>query len=331
MAAVAAAAGVSTGTVSNVLNYPERVSEQTTKSVLEAMQRVGFVRNSQAASLVSGRSELVGFVLADLRDSLYGDMVEGALGASADTKIKLLLANALADTERQNDFIRVFQEMHTAGILLSPMSGTAADLERARTVDSPMVLLNYRDESISCCTVLTRNEQHGALAARHLIEQGCTRIAYVAHTYDFQPVSDRWRGVERAVAEHPGVTLSQIDPGGHLFEDGYELGRRLLADPGDRPDGIVAVTDALGNGILEALCDDGSVDVPGEMAVVGCEGDRNVERSRIPLTTANHQGLEMGRQAWLRLQDEIANPDTHVHSTLYIEPSFSARKSSLRR
>ncbi|MGV8897166.1 MAG: LacI family DNA-binding transcriptional regulator [Rhodoglobus sp.] len=331
MAAVAEVAGVSTGTVSNVLNYPERVSERTRQRVLGAMQTVGFVRNSQAAALVSGRSDVVGFVLADLRNSLYSDMVEGAQGVTATVGLKLLLANALADTARQNDFITVFQEMHAAGLLLSPMAGTIEDLRRAFALDRPIVLLNFLARDISCCAVLTNNEKHGALAASHLIAQGCTRLAYVAHSYEFQPVTERWRGVEQTVADHPGVTVIQMDPGGHLFSDGYELGRRLSRDAGAQPDGIIAVTDALGNGILEGMSDHSTVTLPSDVAIVGCEGDRNTERSRIALTTVDHPGVEMGRQAMLRLQDEIENPLTHVHSTLYLDPSLSVRESSQRR
>ena len=331
MAAVAEVAGVSTGTVSNVLNYPERVSERTKQRVLGAMQTVGFVRNSQAAALVSGRSDVVGFVLADLRNSLYSDMVEGAQGVSANVGMKLLLANALADTARQNDFITVFQEMHAAGLLLSPMAGTIEDLRRAYALGRPIVLLNFLAKDISCCAVLTNNEKHGALAAAHLIEQGCTRLAYVAHSYEFQPVTERWRGVEQTVAEHPGVSVTQIDPGGHLFSDGYDLGRRLASGDDARPDGIIAVTDTLGNGVLEGLSDHSSLSIPDDIAVVGCEGDRNTERSRIALTTIDHPGVEMGRQAMLRLYDEIENAELHVHSTLLLDPSLSARESSRRR
>lgn len=328
---MAAAAGVSTGTVSNVLNYPERVSEHTKILVLAAMQSVGFVKNSQAAALVSGRSDLVGFVMADLRNSLFSDMGEGVQAVSDTVGMKLLLANALADTQRQTDYITVFQEMHAAGLLLSPMAGTQAELQRAYSLGRPIVLLNYLAKDISCCAVLTNNEKHGALAAAHLIDQGCTTLAYVAHSYEFQPVTERWRGVERTVAEHPGISVRRIDPGGHLFVDGYDLGRRLSDDPASLPDGIIAVTDALGNGIIDGLSDHATIGVPDEVAVVGCEGDRNTERSRIALTTVDHPGVEMGKQAMLRLYDEIENRSTHVHSTLYLDPSLSVRESSLRR
>ncbi|MGZ0712614.1 LacI family DNA-binding transcriptional regulator (plasmid) [Coraliomargarita sp. W4R53] len=331
MAAVAEVAGVSTGTVSNVLNYPDRVSERTKKLVQDAMQSVGFVRNSQAAALVSGRSDVVGFVLADLRNSLFSDMVEGAQAISENVGMKLLLANALADTAHQNDFITVFQEMHAAGLLLSPMAGTLEDLRRALALGRPIVLLNYRERDLSCCAVLTNNEAHGALAAAHLIEQGCRKLAYVAHSYEFQPVTDRWQGVSQVAAKHSNVSATQLDPGGHLFADGYELGRRLAEDPDNMPDGIVAVTDALGNGILEGLSDHSDINVPEALAVIGCEGDRNTERSRIGLSTIDHPGVEMGRQAMLRLHDEIENPVTHVHSTLILEPSLNVRESSRRR
>lgn len=328
MAAVAEFAGVSTGTVSNVLNYPERVSPRTTRLVLDAMEKVGFVRNSQAASLVSGRSEIVGFVLADLRNSLYIDMVEGALATSATVGMRLLLANALADTERQNEYIGVFQEMHAAGLLLSPMAGTADDLRRAHALGRPMVLLNFLVPGISCSAVLTNNVAHGRVAADHLLHQGFSRLAFVAHSYEFQPVSERSTGVEQAVGAHPSASLSKIDPGGHLFDDGYEVGRSI-AEAGDNgPTGVIAVTDTLANGVLEGLADGGA---EGRVAVVGCEGDRNAERSRVPLTTVDHPGVEMGRQAMLRLHEQISDPDGYVPSTILLEPSLSVRESSRRR
>ena len=227
---VAEAAGVSVGTVSNVLNHPAKVSPATAQRVREAIGRLGFVRNDAARSLVSGSTNSVGMVLADIENSLFIDMAHGAQDAARAVGQNLLLANTACDMTLQDDYLDLFDESRVTGVLLAPMQDSSAGIARIRSHGRQVVLLNYAPKPGTCCSVLVNNEHVGYLAARHLIDTGRTRLAYVVAHDEYQPVRDRRRGVRAAVEEAgPGVTLEEIDSVGLTSFHGHVVGQDVVA------------------------------------------------------------------------------------------------------
>ena len=190
------------------------------------------MRNDAARFLATGSTNSIGMVLADLDNSLFVDMAHGAQQGADAVGLRLILGNAACSLDRQDDYLQLFDESRVAGVLLSPMEDSLAGIERMRSHDRPIVLLNYAQEGVDCCTVLVDNEQVGDLAARHLIETGRKRIAFVAGRDYYQPVHARRVGVQRAVARAPGVTLEEIDTDGLRFEDGLAAARPAQWAPG---------------------------------------------------------------------------------------------------
>ena len=139
---VADRAGVAIGTVSNVLNRPDLVSERTRHKVETAIAALGFVRNSSARNLAAGSSDMVGLVVVDIGNSFFVDIARGAESASEQAGLKLLLANSDVDLRRQAGYLALFDEARAAGLLLAPLD---APLEAAYDVQDhgrPIVLVN---------------------------------------------------------------------------------------------------------------------------------------------------------------------------------------------
>jgi LacI family transcriptional regulator len=327
---VADAAGVSLGTVSNVLNHPAKVGPETTQRVRKAIERLGFVRNDAARSLASGSNSSVGMVLADIENSLFIDMAHGAQQAARAAGLNLLLANASCDMSMQDDYLDLFDESRVTGMLLAPMEDSTAAIARVRSHGRQIVLLNYAPRPGTCCCVLVNNEHVGYLAAHHLIGTGHTRLAYVAARDDYQPVRDRRRGVRAAVQEAgPGVTLEEIDSDGLTTGHGHATGRKLAArDPADLPDGLVVVTDELANGIVHELHIEAGIRVPEQVAVVGCENNRAAGSAAVLLTAVDMPGRTMGQEAMRLLLDEVAAGKQHRHVTVMLEPDLVVRASA---
>ncbi|MDX3825479.1 LacI family DNA-binding transcriptional regulator [Streptomyces scabiei] len=324
---VAKAAGVSLGTVSNVLNHPAKVSPVTAQRVREAIDRLGFVRNDAARSLASGSNDSVGMVLADIENSLFIDMAHGAQEAARTAGLNLLLANTACDMGLQNDYLDVFDEARVTGVLLAPMEDSTEGIARMRSHGRQIVLLNFAPRPGTCCSVLVNNEHVGYLAARHLIDTGRTRLAYVVAHDDYQPVRDRRRGVRAAVEEAGGrVTLEEIDSAGLTTAHGHLVGRALAGrEPDDLPDGLVVVADELANGIIHELHTVAGIGVPDQVAVVGCENNRTAGSAAVPLTAVDlpgraHCGSEIpanhpwhGRVAGRRFRGNIEALQCAVH------------------
>jgi ABC-type sugar transport system substrate-binding protein len=177
---VADAAGVALGTVSNVLNHPGKVSASTAQRVRDAIERLGFVRNDAARSLASGSNNSIGFVLADLDNSLFVDMARGAQEAARAAGYHVLLASADCEMAQQDQYLDLFDEARVTGVLLAPMEDSAEAIARMRSHRRQIVLLNFAPQPGSCCSVLVDNERVGYLAAKHLIEAGRRRLVFVA-------------------------------------------------------------------------------------------------------------------------------------------------------
>jgi len=328
---VARHAGVSIATVSNVLNRPEKVARLTTLKVRASIEALGFVRNSAARSLAVGSSTSLGIVVADIENSMFVDLTRGAQRASNEAGRRVLIGNADCDINQQDDYLDLFDEARVAGVLLAPMEDSTVGIQRMRAHGRSIVLLNYSPDIGDICSVLVDNEMAGYLAARHLIETGRRSLAFVAGRDYYQPVHDRRAGVKRAVREAgDSVSLEEIDTRGLGRDDGEHVAGQLMMRRRELvPDGIIAVTDAIANGLVAGIEGSSDVRVPRDVGVVGCEDNRSATVGPLPLTTVRGPGIEMGAQAVALLLEEISDVDgSHQHRSVVLQPTLVIRSTT---
>jgi LacI family transcriptional regulator len=328
---VAARAGVSVGTASNVLNHPHKVAPATVAKVADVIAELGFSRNSIASALASGDTRTLGLVVDTLRNSLFVDIARGAQRVARERGFALHLASSDTDVDLQEHHLDLFDSARVSGLMLAPMQNSRPAIDRLRRHGRPVVVLNYASGSSDVCTVLVDNERAGYLAARHLIELGHTSIAFVAGIYELQPVALRERGVKRAISEAGGaVRLSELSMKGLDAEDGAVVGRQLVALGHDRPDAVLAVTDLLAMVIISELTAAG-LSVPGDVAVMGCDHDSSAWGGAIPLTSVTMEGEEMGAEAVRLMLDEIEHKEEHEHREVLLTPHLVVRESTAGR
>jgi LacI family transcriptional regulator len=321
---VARAAGVSQGTVSNVLNRPEIVSADTRQRVHAAIEALGFVRNDAARALVMGGTNTIGLVLVDIGNSLFVEIARGVDTACQDSGMSVLLANADLQLARQDHYLALFDESRVSGILLAPLPLGVP--RRPRAHGRPVVLVNYAADGY--CGVVVDEERGGYLAARHLIEDGRTRLAFVGGPTTLRALDGRLRGARRAVKETEGAVelvhlpTRNLDPG-----EGRRVARQVVADR-HRPDGLVTAADTLAAGCVQELTVHG-VDVPADIAVTGYDDNHFASDNPIPVTTLRQPGREMGRIATRMLLAEIRGEPDHEHHTVVLEPELIARQSTV--
>jgi LacI family transcriptional regulator len=329
---VAKRARVSTGTVSNVLNNPALVSEDKRRRVLEAVEELGFSRNKLASALVHGRSRTIGLVTIDLSNSLFVDIARGAQRRAREQGLYLQLAFAEDDPELVDAHMSTLNDERVAGMLVAPMADHRKSIERSRRAGCPVVELNH-DGTEPSCRVLVDNEKAGYIAARHLIDLGRTHIGFVFGSTHLQPVARRRAGVRRAIAETAGaVALTEYLTDGIHPDHGTRVGRQLAATPEHlRPDAVLGVTDLLGMAIVNELIAAG-INVPEQVAVMGCDHNRAAWGGVIPLTSVEMRGEEMGSVGVGLLLAELSEPpDAHIHTTVLLEPRVSVRESTVGR
>lgn len=299
---VAREAGVSLGTVSNALNHPERVRPETRRTIQSAIARLGYTPNQSARLLRRGHSTAIGLVVPDLKSGPYLQIANGAASESQKLGYDLLITSAPSES-LQRHYLDKFRGGAVAGILVQGEGDRPC--ERFRSPRIPMVQLGVHTDEPGMY-VSPDNRAQGRIVASHLLERGASRIVTIGSASS-QCMRLRVSGIRDAVADHPHVRLDVLDAGdGGTSIDGYSLAQRVLQEPLDtRADAIIGLTDVLAAGAIECAVAMG-LDVPGDVAIAGCDGNPLAWCGAISLTTCAPTGYEVGRKGVQMLVEAIA-------------------------
>ncbi|MFD4407779.1 LacI family DNA-binding transcriptional regulator [Nocardia sp. NPDC058499] len=297
MREVAAAASVSVGTVSNVLNAPDKVAPATVDRVLAAIDRLGFVRNDAARQLKAGRSRCVGLVVLDIGNPFFSDVARAAQSRAAYHDLVVLLGSSDDNPHRERRYLDTFDEQRIFGLMITPSGHDHERLAALHRRGIPVVLVDRDGHGTPFSSVALDDIAGGDLAVRHLCALGRRRIAVVGGPASLTQVADRRTGARRAAADHPGVTLTMVDTAAPTVLAGREAGERLVdLSDGDRPDAVFCVNDLLAIGVLQAFTLRG-IAVPAEVALVGYDDIDFAQSAVVPLTSIRQPRAEIGTSA----------------------------------
>lgn len=327
---VAERAGVSVGTVSNVLNHRDKVSTDAVRRVREAIDALGYVRNDAARQLRVGRSSTVGLVVLDVRNPFFTDLARGAENEAARHGLSVILGNSDEDVEREAGYLDLFEEQRVRGILISPYREVGPHLRRLRERGTPTVLVDRRSEDDRFSSVSVDDELGGWLAARHLVDTGRRRILFVGGPFDIRQIVDRRAGAQRAVDDTEGVSLETMPTPAATVADGRATGEAIAARlSGDRPDAVFAANDLLAMGVLQGLARHG-IRVPEEIAIIGFDDIEFASAAVVPLSSVRQPSQLMGETALRILVEEIANVDSPAQQVVF-DPELVVRASTSPR
>ncbi|MEK0100439.1 LacI family DNA-binding transcriptional regulator, partial [Streptomyces sp. A475] len=198
---VAQQAGVSVGTVSNVLNQPDRVSAHTRRNVQEVITRLGYVRSEYARQLRAGRSRIISLLVLDMANPFFVDIARGAERAARDAGLGVMVCNSGQSPAEEADYLAHFAEQRVRGALIAPADPSGQTLRNFRRHGIPYVVVDRVTGDEEGCSVAVDDEVGGALALRHLVAQGHRRIAFVSGPPHLRQVQDRRTGALQALSE----------------------------------------------------------------------------------------------------------------------------------
>ncbi|MFZ0530053.1 MAG: LacI family DNA-binding transcriptional regulator [Propionicimonas sp.] len=319
---VAVLAGVSVGTVSNVLNRPESVTPKTRAKVEQAMTDLNFHRNASARQLRAGVSRTVGAIVMDLGNPYYTELARGIEDRLAQDDHTLILCSSDEDPDREGRFLRLLAEQGVRGVLVTPMSTTKQRLASLRRLGIPSVLIDAsgRDHA----SVGVDHVSGGRQAVAHLLDQGHRQVAFLAGRADLQQTRHRLKGALEAIrlaGLDPDEVLRVVHLSNLAAADG-EQGMRELLDSGPRPTAVFCMNDIVALGAMREVRAQG-LSVPADLAVVGYDDLYFAAELMTPLTSVRQPMRQLGwAAADLLLTD-------HPH-TLF-EPELVLRASSAHR
>lgn len=325
---VAKKAGVSVGTVSNVLNNPEKVSARSLEKVQAAIDFLGFVRNDAARQLRAGRSRSIGLVVLDIRNPFFSEVARGADEAAGDHGLSVLFANSDEDSDRERNLLVLFEEQRVAGILVSPLTSDLNEITRIRDRGTPVVLVDRKSRDKSFSSVSVDDVAGGFLAADHLIATGKKRLMFAGGPMGIEQISDRLKGAQQAT-DTKGVKLEVGATKNLTVLEGRALAAEILARPKNlRPDGIFAANDLLALGIMQVLVVAPDVSIPKDIALVGYDDISFAGTALISLTSIRQPSLLIGAQAVELLMQETEGAKDFRKRQVVFQPELVVRDST---
>lgn len=329
---VATRALVSVGTVSNVLNNPDRVAGATRDRVLAAIEFLGFVRSGAAHQLRAGTSRAVGVVVLDMANPFFTDVARGVEDRLAESDCILILCSTDESAEREVRYLRLLEEQGVQGVLITPAGSETSALDLLRSRGTPVVLMDRRSSKNEMCSVAVDDVKGGELAARHLVDMGHRRIGFVNGPASIRQCADRRRGVRRAmraVGLDVETDLVEITVESLNTAAGDASVEELLR-PRRRPSAIICVNDLVALGVMRALARR-SLAVPEQISVVGYDDLEFAGMLATPLTSVRQPRHPLGYAAADLLLKESADGPDHQHRQVLFQPELIVRESSARR
>jgi len=326
---VARHAGVSVGTVSNVINRPDLVSEETRTRVQASIDLLGFVRSESARQLRAGRSRIVAMLVLDMANPFFVDVAKGAERAARAAGLGVMLCNSAQDPVEESEYLGLFAEQRVRGVLVTPADPTGANLAAFRRHGIPFVLVDRSAPVGDSCSVSIDDVAGGLLAAGHLLDAGHTAVTYVSGPMHLAQCRDRRTGALAALTERglPEDALTHLEAPRLDVAAGRDAGARLLGFS-RRPTAVFCANDLLALGVLQAMFAAG-VSVPEQLALVGYDDIEFAAAAAVPLTSVRQPAAEMGRAAAELLLEETGDAAArHAHQRMVLQPALVVREST---
>jgi len=322
--------GVSLMTVSKALRSHSDISEKTRQRVLKRAQELDYRPNWIARSLVTRRTHLVGLVIPDLMHSFFAEVSKGVTRKFEARAYQVVISNSEEDPDAEERQIELLLARSVDGLIVASAQHSARaplfhNLDRRGV---PYVLIDRLPPGLDAHYVGGKDDEIGALATSHLLDQGCRRIAHLRGP-SVPTGLGRLRGYRRALARH-GIEASPdyVASGLHSDNTGYEAMRRLLALD-TPPDGVFCYNDPVAAGAIKAVLESG-LRVPEDIAIVGAGNVHYSDLLRVPLSTVDQSSTLIGEMAADLLMQCMESKTKVPPRKILIPPRLVVRDSSRR-
>lgn len=322
---VAKAAGVSVGTVSNVLNKPEIVAAATLTRVQTTIKELGFVPNGFARQLRSGHSRTLGLVVPDVSNPFFTEVARGVEDAASKRDYAVFLCNSDESVVKEDRYINVLTEQQVRGVLITPADTKADRLDAMRERGIAVTLLDREIKGQKQCSVSVDDINGGQIAIEFLASLGHKNIAWVCGPETIPQVAERGAGVAKA-AKVSSVKVETIRVTLMNTIQGEEAARRILELP-KKPTAIFCANDLLALGVMRILSAN-KVKVPDQISVLGYDNIEFAASAGIPLSSIAQPAYQMGVTAANLLLDECEDDEDHRHQQIRFQPQLVERAST---
>lgn len=323
---IARLAGVSTSTVSHVINKSRFVSDEIAERVNNAAQQLNYAPSALARSLKMNRTKTIGMLVTTSTNPFFGEVVKGVERSCYHQGYNLILCNTEGDNQRMKASINTLLQKRVDGLLLmcSTLEGERLDVFD-RYPDIPIVVMDWGPILFASDKIQDNSLQGGYMAAKHLIESGHKEIGCITGPLIRHQAQMRYEGYKRALAE-AGIAINPdwIVESDFECEGGYQAFEKLY-QRGKLPSALFVSNDMMAMGVIQAANQRG-LRVPDDLSLIGYD-DVHIAKFMTPALTTIHQPkYRLGKAAVDTLLYRLENPDTTAQ-VVQLEPTLVVRSS----
>jgi len=323
---VAREAGVSTATVSHVINKTRYVSEGTRNRVLRAIERCNYYPNAAARSLASGRSNILGLIISDISNPFFPELVKSIEMAAFERGYDVILSNTNYDARRTSHYVRRIIERKIAGVALMTSELDLSLIGELASKHVSVVFLDLGSAGERMSNLVVDYEMGIEEAVEYLVSEGHARIAYVGGPARLRSAARRLEAFRDSVARHlPRARPPAIYEGDFKLEGGRRAAREILESK-PRPTAVLAANDMMALGVMRE-CQAAGLRIPRDMSLVGFDDIAFAALTDPPLTTISLPRTELGRKAVEALMMTIEQPG-HQGIEIHIPTHLITRGST---
>ncbi|MEK7723514.1 MAG: LacI family DNA-binding transcriptional regulator [Acidobacteriota bacterium] len=305
---VAHEAGVSTATVSHVINQTKFVTNETRQKVLEAIEKLNFYPNAHARTLASGKSNIIGLLISDISNPFFPELVKSIEAEAFEQGFNIMLFNTNYDAGRAADYVRRLIELKVAGVALMTAELDPALIDELARKEVRAVFNDIGIVSEHMSNIILDYSAGIDEAVRHLVSLGHKRIAHIAGSSRIRSGIIRRDSFVEAINRYlPDAQEMLIFEGDFRFESGRSAATEIL-HLDNLPTAIVVANDMMALGAMQELKANG-IKIPQDISIIGFDDIAFSSLSEPALTTVCSPRIEMGRRAIEALITTIKIPN----------------------
>lgn len=321
---VARICGVSIATASRALNDKGEVNPETRQRVLAVAEELGYVPNSLAKGLWSGKTKIVGVLVTTIENPFYANVVSGIEKVLSEYGYKILLSSSHEDPEKEMEAVRVLLEQRVDGLVLAPVQSSPRVVEFLNKNNLPFVLVGRNIPEVDTSYVVCDDLEIGQLAAEHLIAKGHRKVLFI-NSFENYSAQLRLEGYVNTMKQHGILVNEKWIREVHSDESAKTVLFQAL-DEGLDPTAIFCFCDYIAVEIVRGLYER-DYKIPEDIAILGVDNLGVTEITNPPLTTIDTQNNEMGVLTAEILLDQMRKK-TRTTKKVVLSPRLIERSSS---
>lgn len=323
---------IAAATVSRALNDNPKISDDTKKLVMETAEKMNYRQNRLAIALKSGKTNNVGVIVPRVNTNFFGSVIRGIEDELNASGYQVIICQTHNDEEKEADNVESLLNSQVDAIFMSTSSRNTDTFDKILKKKIPLIFFDRKKTMDNVSSVTIDDFAGGYIATKHLIDQGCKKIAHVSTgDLNIEIFRERFAGYKQALydnnipynEDYVLTTKSNI-------EDGREAVKKLF-NLKNKPDAIFSASDFVALGAIKEL-QEMKIKVPKDVAIVGFSNEPFTNFLELSISTVDQFPLEMGRMTArvFLAQTDMTDLDK-IQKKVVIEPKLIVRKSSDRR